>query len=140
MPGTASGTQAIQFTCNSNDSQYWQFASGSQGTLLKNLHTGLCLDIKNNDPDPGGAVVQEPCDGSDGFQNWFLGGSGTVFVFYDIATRPNCGGLSSECAIHPDGNSSGNGAQIYVNTPTGNCTLVQTDCFYAWIRYGPGKL
>ncbi len=58
MPGTASGTQAIQFTCNSNDSQYWQFASGSQGTLLKNLHTGLCLDIKNNDPDPGGAVVQ----------------------------------------------------------------------------------
>ncbi len=137
MPGTASGTQAIQFTCNTNNSQYWKLVPTNLGYLIKNRGTGLCLAAANSHP--AAAVVQWGCNSSSRLQNWFLGGSGdTTFVFYNIATAGNCGG-AGECAIHPSSNSSANGTKLYVQTPTSNCTLVQTNCYYAWIRQ-PGGL
>jgi Ricin-type beta-trefoil lectin domain len=138
MPDKASGTQAAQSTCNTDDSQWWKFVGGEDFQLI-NLHSGLCLAIQNNDPDPGGAVVQHSCSSSV-FQMWSDNGTANnAFLFYNDGTEPNCAGLTDACAIHPSGNSPANGAKLYVNTPTSDCQVGQSDCFYDWIRTGTGR-
>jgi Ricin-type beta-trefoil lectin domain len=137
MPSTAGGTQAIQNTCNANNSQYWKAVPTSLGFLLQNRASRRCLVVTN--VTPGSAVVQRACNGANRRQNWFLGGSGdNIFVFYNIATAGHCGGVG-ECAIHPSGNSTAAGAKLYVQTPTSNCTLVQVGCTYAWVRLPGGR-
>lgn len=136
MPSTASGTQATQATCSTSNFQYWKLVPTNIGYQIRNRGSGLCLAAANSRP--AAAVVQGGCSSTNRLQNWFLGGAGVTFVFYNIGTAGNCGG-AGECAIHPSSNSRTNGTKLYVQTPTSNCTLTQSNCFYAWVQQ-PGGL
>jgi hypothetical protein len=114
MPSTASGTQATQATCSTSNFQYWKLVPTNIGYQIRNRGSGLCLAAANSRP--AAAVVQGGCSSTNRLQNWFLG-----------------------CAIHPSSNSRTNGTKLYVQTPTSNCTLTQSNCFYAWVQQ-PGGL
>lgn len=136
MPSSAAGTQAIQFTCNTNNTQYWKLIPTNLGYLIQNRGTGLCLAAANSKP--AAAAVQFGCNSTSKIQNWFPGGIGdTTFIFYDVATAGNCG-AAGECALHPSSNSTASSAKLFVQTPTSNCTETEENCFYAWNRIAGG--
>jgi hypothetical protein len=114
------GTPAQQWACNGNAQQYWAFVinKSNEDYLIKNYHSGLCLSIKNNDAKGGGEVWQWPCSDSNAFENWsfYYTHSGDWYILYNTAAcdYPE----QDSCGMHPDSNSTANGAVIYDQVPS----------------------
>ena len=108
------GTAAQQWACNGNAQQYWAFIGLSdEDDLIKNYNSGLCLSIKDNDINGGGEVWQWPCSDGNAFENWsfYDTHSGDWYIVYNTAAcdYPE----QDSCGMHPDSNSTANGAVIY---------------------------
>jgi hypothetical protein len=108
------GTPAQQWSCNGNPQQYWAVIYNDTGfALIKNYNSGMCLSVKDNDPNGGGEVWQWPCSNSNAYENWdpYYTGSGDWYIYYNTAA---CDFPEQDsCGLHPDVNSTANGAIIF---------------------------
>lgn len=102
------GVQPQIWECNTNSWQYWTEPAGHHGYfLIKNDHSGNCLSILTNNPNPGAEVIQWPCSARDNFENWH---------------KVDCSG--SHCRLQNEGNhnymepsgcGTEDGDKIYMN-------------------------
>jgi hypothetical protein len=108
------GVPVQQWSCNGNPQQYWAVIYNDTGfALVKNYNSGMCLSVKDNDPNGGGEVWQWPCSNSNTYENWdpYYTSSGDWFIYYNTAA---CDFPEQDsCGWHPDANSTANGAIIY---------------------------
>jgi hypothetical protein len=115
---TTKGTQVQLWSCDSKPQQVWETYSlygGNQFFLIRDQDSNMCLSIQGNDQQPGGAVIQWPCNysGTDRYEVWYLenaiGGPGNEII---NDGSDNCG-----CGMHPSGNESYNGVKVYASRP-----------------------
>jgi hypothetical protein len=67
--GSATGTQARQYTCGTPTDQFWRFEHQGDGTyLLRNQSSGQCLVARGTAENA--PVVQDTCDAGLGDQRW----------------------------------------------------------------------
>jgi glucose/arabinose dehydrogenase len=69
---TASGADVIQWTCNGQNNQQWQFIHVGSGIYeIRAVHSNLCLGVVGNSATNGADVVQLTCNASSG-QRWLV--------------------------------------------------------------------
>lgn len=65
------GTQMIQWSCNGFSDQTWNVTQNGDGTYkFQNQSSEMCLDYAYGSPENNTPVIQEPCDASNGNQNF----------------------------------------------------------------------
>jgi hypothetical protein len=116
---TSINAQPQLYTCNGGTQQEWTFiALNDFSFLIQNVHSGLCLSIYQNDPSPGGEVIQYNCNfsGTDLFEEWSTtqvpSEGGEVYELLNVGA-----GL----VMHPSGCGTTNGTKMFMNYPD--------DCF-----------
>ncbi len=68
---TAGARMQIE-TCNGSANQQFQLqARGERSYRLRNLGTGMCVDVQGADENAGAAVIQFPCTGGRNQRWWF---------------------------------------------------------------------
>ncbi|GAA3828255.1 hypothetical protein GCM10022226_56300 [Sphaerisporangium flaviroseum] len=77
-PGSSSGTQLVQASCNGSANQIWTVTSVSGGVTLKAGATGMCAGVRDASTSAGKAVQLENCSGASS-QTWSLTASGSNY-------------------------------------------------------------
>jgi hypothetical protein len=128
------GTQVQIWSCNANLQQYWTLKSivyqptGTDGVLIINKNSGMCLSILNDSRTPPAAVIQWPCNnsGGDPWEDWIQNCS-TGINNYCYLLNIGMSSFTGCCDMHPSGNGSSDGLKVYANIPDGNYA-------YFWTR------
>ena len=69
---TTTGTQLIVWAPHTGDNQRFTFTQNSDGNwTIKNVHSGLCVDVNGGSVDSGAAIIQWTCTGNAN-QRWKL--------------------------------------------------------------------
>jgi hypothetical protein len=118
-------TPAQQWGCNGRHQQYWELIQdpniGGFWVELKNNLTQKCISILDNNNNPGAAVVQWGCNKSFGdlYELWNpdCNGTGSMCTFWNAGMIAGQSSPDGCCAMHPSGNGTTDGLQIYANVP-----------------------